>query len=112
MTFGDDILLWCSATRVLIQFREASCANRGPAHRHAAVETGRPVPVYCLSWRSSAAARVHRGPGELLGRKQSGQAGLGCLRAARLPGDTPLLEAARSSAKAQLTALGEAQSLR
>lgn len=48
-----------------------------------------------------------RGPGELLGRKQSGQTGLGCLRAARLPGDTPLLEAARSSAKAQLAALGE-----
>jgi hypothetical protein len=41
-----------------------------------------------------------------LGRKQSGQAGLGCLRAAQLPGDTPLLEAARASAKAQLAALG------
>ena len=47
-----------------------------------------------------------RGPGELLGRKQSGQAGLGCLRAAQLPGDTPLLEAARASAKAQLATLG------
>lgn len=47
-----------------------------------------------------------RGPGELLGRRQSGQSGLGCLRAAELPRDTPLLDAARATAKAQLTSLG------
>lgn len=64
----------------------------------------------CASVSASGLSKLDslmcRGPGELLGRKQSGQAGLGCLRAAQLPGDTPLLEAARSSAKAQLAALG------
>lgn len=39
-----------------------------------------------------------RGAGEVLGRKQSGQKAIGCLRACSLPEDQDLLEAARGGA--------------
>ena len=47
-----------------------------------------------------------RGAGELLGKKQSGTAALGCLRAASFPQDKQLLKEARGAAKRVLVQYG------
>ncbi len=43
-------------------------------------------------------AVLHRGPGDFLGKKQSGRDGLSYLKAAKLPEDRQLLEQARAAA--------------
>lgn len=56
--------------------------------------------------RSFLHALLCRGPGDFLGRKQSGRDGLSCLKAARLPEDRQLLEQARAAAAELLQEYG------
>ena len=56
--------------------------------------------------RSFQHALLCRGPGDFLGKKQSGRDGLSCLKAARLPEDRQLLEQARAAAAELLQEYG------
>ncbi len=49
---------------------------------------------------------MHRGHGDLLGKRQSGRDDLMGLRAARLPGDKDILELARRAAATFLSSTG------
>lgn len=57
-------------------------------------------------FRIAEADLNYRGPGQVLGRQQSGKSSLGCLRAADLSIDGPLLIQARDTAVEQLTEYG------
>ena len=49
---------------------------------------------------------LYRGPGDFLGKKQSGKDGLSYLKAAKLPEDRQLLEQARAAAAEMLQEMG------
>ena len=68
-----------------------------------------PEGSHCLAARAVLLLNVPfscRGPGDFLGKKQSGKDGLSYLKAAKLPEDRHLLEQARAAAAEMLLDMG------